>query len=382
MRPWFLLMLLGGCSANSGGDETAVETTSSVTRSPSGATSSATSSATGSTSTSASGCNPQTGLDAPLGVCSADDPCTQTSGGEPITEDAAAPSCPDGVLESGTDADGAVRYRCRTSPDDAGPEQPYPLVLFFHGSFGSADDVYDYTSLPAKAADFHLVSIHGRALHWPTADPRDGAHHDIYFRDLGVPSANPDVAHADAVIDALVAEGGVDPDRIFVSGWSNGAHFAQLYAIARHETPTPGGNRVAAAAVYSAADPFHDTRADDATSCQLDPYPTSDVPILVVSRVCDLIACDEAQASELAEEDYVPAPGAVVETWMSDLSERVGPNGEWLLIDGWGEVASECAGWCSLELATINHVRWPDGVADGGSDHQIAMLDFLWARPL
>jgi len=48
------------------------------------------------------------------------------------------------------------------------------------------------------------------------------------------------------VIDDLVAAGVVDPALIGVMGWSNGGRFAALYAIARHEKPTPGGNRAAA----------------------------------------------------------------------------------------------------------------------------------------
>jgi len=38
---------------------------------------------------------------------------------------------------------------------------------------------------------------------------------------------------------------GVDPARIYVSSWSNGARFAALYAFARHDEGTPGGHRVA-----------------------------------------------------------------------------------------------------------------------------------------
>jgi hypothetical protein len=37
---------------------------------------------------------------------------------------------------------------------------------------------------------------------------------------------------------------------------------------------------------------------------------------------------------------------------------------------------------CTPAVSLLNHVRWPDGVADGsGIDHEPEMLDFLRARP-
>nr|MBC8424667.1 prolyl oligopeptidase family serine peptidase [bacterium] len=230
---------------------------------------------------------------------------------------------------------------------------------------------------------FVLLSVQGRNLCWPTTDPRDGAHHDTFHRDLGAPSGNRDIANLDRLIDAMVEDGAVDPDRIFVSGWSNGGFFAQLYAIGRHDQPTPGGNTVAAATVFSAADPFHAARADEDPSCRLDPYPTSDAPIFVVSRACDLVACDADQAADLVADDVPLAPGFVVESWMDDLASEVGDdNASWRIVDGWGQQVDECTGpaLCGPVIASLGHLRWPDGVADGsGIDHEADMLAFLRA---
>ena len=70
-----------------------------------------------------------------------------------------------------------------------------------------------------------------------------------------------------------------------------------------------------------------------------------------------------------------------VDTWISDLATKVSnPNAEWRIVTGIGTVASQCSAIppCSVEGALINHVRWPNGVADGsGVDHEPAMLDFL-----
>lgn len=205
-----------------------------------------------------------------------------------------------------------------------------------------------------------------------------GSHHDVFHRDLRSPTTNPDIAHLDELIDELVEEGDVDTSRIYIMGWSNGGFFAQLYAIARHETATPGGNRIAAAAVFTAADPFHEAVSGDA--CRLDPYPVSSVPIFIVSRACDLVACDERQAESLQDQGVEVAPGAVVETWMDDLASRVrNPNAEHLIVSGDGRAVTSCTApaFCGPAIATLNHARWPDGVADGGDDHEEAMLEFL-----
>ncbi len=341
-------------------------------------------------------CSPQVGVTSPLEACTAAAPCDRTSDGSVLDSPSEVPTCAadhadrpaydDGPVQRAVGLDGHTRYWCRT-PQRSGAR---PLVLWFHGAGGSADDVYGWTSLRTKAEDavlstdgpsgFVLVSIQGRNLHWPTQDPRDMSHHDVYHRDLSSSSANADVALADALVDELVTSGEVDPERIYAMGWSNGGFFAQLYGFARHDTPTPGGHRVAAVAAYTAADPFADTRADDDLACELDPYPDPTVPIHLTTRSCDLIPCDQAQADAFLEEGYIVAPGAVVEPWSEWLAEALASDHEWLLVDGYGQRDTSCtsASWCPLWAASVNHLRWPDGIGDGsGNDYEEDMLGFL-----
>lgn len=260
-----------------------------------------------------------------------------------------------------------------------------------------ASTVYDYTSVRAKAERFDLsgdparpgfalLSIQGRNLHYPTFNPRDGHHHDFYYRDLASPSTNPDLANLDRLIDDLTADGRIDPTRIYLMGWSNGGFFSQMAAIARHDRPTPGGHRVAAAAVFTAADPFNNTSEEQSPSCRLDPYPTSTVPTLVVSRACDVVACDQTQADGLRRQGFVTEPGHVVAPWIARLRTVVGdPNVNWRIVTGTGQLTEACTApaFCTPSIATLNHLRWPDGVADGsGIDHEAAMLEFLRDHPL
>ncbi len=79
-------------------------------------------------------------------------------------------------------------------------------------------------------------------------------------------------------------------------------------------------------------------------------------------------------------------PGGVVENWVSDLSLKVGtPDVTWQIVTGLGQATNRCTinALCSVAGALINHISWPDGVADGsGIDYEPAVLDALRARPL
>jgi pimeloyl-ACP methyl ester carboxylesterase len=354
-------------------------------------------------------CNPITGLDGPLPTCSevvCDRPAVEL-GVEVVTWATIVPMCrtsnldirpffSDGPPRTRVGISGVERYSCLYEPPGASSISKRPLVVWLHGGgAGTADNVYDATSIRTKAVDydlsndpdrpgFFLLSVQGRSLQYPTSAPRDGHHHDFYYRDLGSPSANPDVANLDALVDELVSTGRVDPQRIYVMGWSNGGFFSQMYGIARSVTPTPGGNRVASVVAFTAADPFHNTRQDQSPSCRLEPYPTSSVPILLISRSCDIVACDEEQLARLGIE--FPSPGHVVSTWQHDLLARIGnENVERIIVAGNGRITNVCSHsfLCSLPVATLNHLRWPDGVADlSDRDHEPAMLNFLRDHPL
>lgn len=358
-----------------------------------------------------------TGLPAPLDLCTQTNPCTRPAPGlgvTEITEPSDVPVCftsaeaqqagrafhDDGAPLHHRDANGIDRYACLYQPPGASASAPRPLLVFLHGGgTGMASNVYNLTSLRTKAASyllsgdvtrpgFFLLSLQGRNLHYPTYNPRDGRHHDFYYRDLRTPSNNPDVVNLDRHIDDLVASGAVDPQRIYIMGWSNGGFFGQMYGIARHAQPTPGGNRVAAVVPYTAADPFHNTNRDQVPSYQLDPYPTSTLPIFSVSRSCDVVACNQAQA-DWFETGFgtVTEPGHVVDPWITqDLPNKIrNPNTLWRIVDRNGQHVNMCASnaQCTPSLGLLNHIRWPDGVADGsGIDHEPVMLDFLRDHPL
>jgi len=262
---------------------------------------------------------------------------------------------------------------------------------------GSADDVYNHTSIRAKAPTydltgdpqrpgFFLLSVHGRHLHYPTDVDRDGNHHDFYYRDFSTPSSNPDIANVDRLVDNLVRTGNVDPSRIYFMGWSNGSFFSQMYVIGRQNIPTPDGNRPAAVVAYTGADPFNNINTTQSPSCQLDPYPLSNAPVFLISRSCDVVACDAAQAQSLDSQGDVVEPGHIVGDWETTLQNRMyDTNVMRRIVSGTGKTVASCtaAPYCTKSIALLNHLRWPDGVADGSDiDHEPEMLDFLRDHPL
>jgi len=366
-------------------------------------------------------CDPTVGLVEPVPVCAASDPCLCLA--EELNQACICrletpshqPACRTGeigirrgrlvaddspALEH-IDSTGVSRHACLFRPGDSSPQRRYPLVVWMHGGGGgSADDLYNATSLRQKAdaatgtafdlggqgrAGFFLLAVQGRHLHYPTGTPRDGQHHDFYHRDLRSPSTNPDVANLDYWIDRLVGQEAVDPARIYLMGWSNGCFFSQLYAFARHQMATPGGNRVAAVACYSGADPFENVAHDQQPSCKLDPYPTSPVPILLVGRNCDYPACDESQAAGYQNNGFIVEPGHVAGPWVELCRSGVAPGLQRLIIDGTGATTLACLSpeRCDHAKAVFNHIRWPDGKASLDSfDVEPAMLAFLRDHPL
>ncbi|MBS2015926.1 MAG: hypothetical protein JST00_23765 [Deltaproteobacteria bacterium] len=367
--------------------------------------------------TAADVCSPSLGLSRPLPACSNETPCDRPAPelkGEILRVASTPPTCPSAMQLDTSDVAGFRRYACIRSPASATTATKRPLVLWFHPGGEGADNVAE-TQLVSRAATyelgapgdqgFHLVVVQGRNLRFPTRQPRDGRHHDFYHRDMASPSKNPDIAYADALVDRLVANGTVDPKRIYVMGWSNGGFFGQLYAIARRNAATPGGSKVAAAAVFATANPFEDVRWDpfanvakaNASSCRLAKIPSSAVPVMLVYRTCDAaVAATPAQATCFDTE-----PGYVTEPWLTEAAAaglaytplRLGGRETGPDLDQ--PVAAATNPTCTPTSCTptvtagclclVNHLIWPDGVypnASSNIDHEVDMLEFLKTHPL
>jgi predicted esterase len=171
------------------------------------------------------------------------------------------------VLGPWKDSDGSDRYACLYEPVLHSRENPLPMLVFLHGSIATADSIkltglvgeIDRANLGGKKLGFILLAPEGRytAHYYPGFDS-NGMGWDNWYRhlspsgDVTVAGAaykeNVDAAAIDHFIQDETATGEVDPARIYLTGWSNGAAMALLYGLNRQS--------IAAAAVYSAPDPF------------------------------------------------------------------------------------------------------------------------------
>ncbi|MCA9685038.1 MAG: alpha/beta hydrolase fold domain-containing protein, partial [Myxococcales bacterium] len=126
------------------------------------------------------------------------------------------------------EVDGTRRDFLLHVPEGAAPAEGRPLVIAFHGAYSTPDATEDYTGLStlADAENFVVVYPKGKQRLW-----NDGR----------IPDAYDDVAFTAALIDHLIAGEDVDPDRVFVTGISNGGFMA-------HRIGCDLGDRVAAIA--------------------------------------------------------------------------------------------------------------------------------------
>jgi poly(3-hydroxybutyrate) depolymerase len=159
------------------------------------------------------------------------------------------------TLRQWTDSvDGQQRAACVFTPTGASAASPRPLLIWLGGTGQGAGDVYHTTSLRTKAPSYDLTGDSSRPGFFLIADqPRNiylaspphqenewGSERDWFYRDLSTATRSADLRAVDRLIDDFVATGAVDPKRIYMTGYSNGAFTGMLYTIARYSTPDAG----------------------------------------------------------------------------------------------------------------------------------------------
>lgn len=132
-------------------------------------------------------------------------------------------------------------------PPTLGRSGAAPLVLVYHGATQSAAGIEQMSWMYPAARDgrVRVAYLEATGDYWSTpASP------PIYW------PVN-DMGYTEAVLDALVAEGLVDPTRVYATGFSNGAIFVERLACSLQD-------RIAAVAVVGAS-----MSRDLAASCRL-----------------------------------------------------------------------------------------------------------------
>lgn len=266
-----------------------------------------------------------------------------------------------------TDRADEVRNACLFVPPDASPSSKLPLLVFLQGSLFPAPQqliLNDWIPL-SKTADlngdpsrpgFILLLPIGRNTHHYYPYPDNYAlGFDNWYRNLdrSSPDLNLDAAAIDAFIAQVEARGIVDTDRVDMTGWSNGAAMAELYAL---NTPS-----IAAVAVYSAPAPFSDTQ----DPCAQTPFATTLPPIMDVHNACDIIGtCQTSTAFHQQLAQRYP-----------DLQQNV------VIVDSNKNPVQSCNAACASQsivgdpVGNANHLLWPQ-------KQNQAMFTWLREHPL
>jgi dienelactone hydrolase len=307
---------------------------------------------------------------------------------------AVKPHCGKGkLLGPWKDADGIDRHACLYAPARAASTRKLPLIVYLHPSlFGAGwitrTNILDYQNSVSLGDDpanvgYIVLTPQGRKTthYYPFPDNR-GIGWDNWYRQL-TPAGdvsignttwreNTDAAAIDHFIAIEVATGAVDTNRIYISGWSNGAAMGYLYALNRPA--------IAAAAVYSAPNPFgaFDDPCEQrpvvgaATSNSQIPIFNRSIPTMHIHNSCDtggICPNSEQLTSELR------AAGVSVED---------------VILDSRGNRVSVCNSSCGSDpkagfallsnpigsmVGMVNHAQWPKAWT-------LKMLGFFRKHPL
>jgi dienelactone hydrolase len=291
------------------------------------------------------------------------------------------------------DADGHDRYACLYEPSNASQAAPLPLVVYVHPSLFTADTLETATNLLAlqnvtQVGDdpshlgFILLAPQGRLTkHFYPSPDDQGLGWDNWYRQLDpggdafasgvIYPENVDAATIDHFIDGEIATGKVDENRLYVTGWSNGAAMSILYGLSRPN--------VAAIAPYSAPDPLHAfndpcpqtavARAPDGNA-EVRIF-NAGLPVYHVHNDCDIAGlCPNGERMAGA----LRSQGVTVDDFLID--SLMLPATACLDVCGTDPNASSDLGTnpAGITLGTINHTRWPQVWT-------LSMLDFFRTHP-
>jgi dienelactone hydrolase len=301
------------------------------------------------------------------------------------------PQCNQGVrIGPWKDSDGIDRYACLYEPAQASRSKPLPMVVWLHPSLFAADILESTTNLldylgtanlsGERRPGFILLAPEGRNTeHYYAWPDNSGKGWDNWYRQFSPEGdvtmngqlyrENVDAATIDHFIAAEEASGKIDPKRIYVSGWSNGAAMAYAYGLSRP--------KIAAIGVYSATDPYEmvldpcpqtPVAAAPSNNSQLQIF-NPHVPSYQIHNDCDIAGiCPNV----LMLESQLRALGSSVtdiiidaaQNQVAQCNDNCGTNKD-------GDLRNLSAG----TRGVANHLRWPKKWTG-------AMLDFFRQHPL
>ena len=274
----------------------------------------------------------------------------------PASSDApptAARLCPEAGFTSTREFPvGSVTRLVRIHVPQAEATFPRPLVLAFHGFTGSPGDIEGTSGLSSKADDEGFVVAYpaGRGLppRWDTA-------------------GDTDTAFVAALIDALVAEGCVDPDHVYATGFSMGGAMSVTVGCRL-------ADRFAAIGLVSA--PYGPEWVPDCT-------PSEPVPAIAFHGLADpSVPYAGGPTGEPGGNDLGLPPVIAVENWAAGWATANGCSSEPVAQPPVGQASplfwDECA--APVHLYPVNGLghAWPGGVREAETASGLSATDLIW----
>ena len=278
-----------------------------------------------------------------------------------------------GQILSMTDKAGLKRAVCFYANPRSTKDKPLPLLVYLHPSLAGStitfpltgyDKVRDTQSLnnqdPSRLGFSYILPAGRNTQHQYTFPDNVGLGWDNWYRnvDRSSPDLNIDVDFIDKSIAYAKTNVPVDPRRVFLTGWSNGAAMAELYAA-----QTDG---IASAAVYSAPDPYRDSQ----DPCTQVPYPKFATPVRDVHNYCDFFGiCTTGKYYHDDLKKRYPSlkqSMVVIDVLTAAVKSK----------DANAQCDPACQSACIVTTGTLAHLRWP---VTRNSD---TFFSFLRANPL
>lgn len=261
-----------------------------------------------------------------------------------------------GQIINGTDNTGKMRSLCFYANPASTKEKPLPLLIWLHPSavqttlsfpLTGLDNVRQTQSLnnedPSRLGFSYVLPLGRNTEHYYPIPDNNTPGWDNWYRNFDRSSGNlnADVDWIDQSIAYAKKNVPYDSQRVFMSGWSNGAAMAEIYAL-----NTDG---IAAASVYSAPDPYRDSQ----DPCTQVPYPKFATPIQDVHNSCDIIGiCTTGKYfNDDLRKRYPNLNKSIVV--IDPLTAAVKSRDENAQCD------PACQGTCAVTTGTVAHLRWP-----------------------
>ncbi len=251
-----------------------------------------------------------------------------------------------------TDSEGTPRHACLITPKAASTSKPLPMLVWLHPTLFGQDSILATGLLDkinsanlsgdASTPGFILLLPLGRNIQQFLPAPLNtGVGWDHWYRnvDRSSPYLNVDFATIDHFIAVAKQRGNVVDNRVYVSGWSEGADMGSFYGL-----NTPG---VAATGVYSTTSPFDDPS---------DPCPTAAFalnnkrPFYLMARACDIGGACPGEQQFLSDlRSGVLAPSLV----------------SGVILDSSTKAVNQCNAQCDPgtaagdALGQLEHITWP-----------------------